>query len=207
MNLTVTDLGCMRGEALILSQVSFGVKPGRALILRGPNGSGKTTLLRSLVGLSPRQTGHVSAPTEMMTYAAHSDGIKSQMSVEENLWFWARVFGTRSIDAAVEHFSLEPLLTRHAHHLSAGQKRRLGLSRLLLTGRPIWMLDEPTVSLDVENVKVFAAMVEAHLAKGGIAVIATHIDLGLKNADVLDVAQFRPQPDQHANPFLDEGFL
>ncbi|NOX41289.1 MAG: heme ABC exporter ATP-binding protein CcmA [Alphaproteobacteria bacterium] len=206
MDLKVSDLGCRRGEDLILSGVSFGVKAGRALILRGPNGSGKTTLLRNLVGLSRRPSGAVNASTDLMAYAAHADGIKSQLTVEENLRFWAQVFGTNDIDAAVEHFSLEPLLRRHAQHLSAGQKRRLGLSRLLLTGRPIWMLDEPTVSLDVENVKIFAEMIENHLATGGIAVIATHVDLGLKNADILEISQFRPRHDEQQNPFLDGAF-
>ncbi len=206
MDLEVTDLECRRGEDLILSGVSFGVKAGRALILRGPNGSGKTTLLRNLVGLSRRETGTVSASSDLMAYAAHADGIKSQLTVEENLKFWAEVFGTTSIEAAVAHFSLAPLLRRHAQHLSAGQKRRLGLSRLLLCGRPVWILDEPTVSLDVENVKIFAEMIESHLATGGIAVIATHIDLGLKNANILEVSQFRPRHDTQQNPFLDGSF-
>ena len=191
MRIDVENLSCRRGDAIVLAGVTFSVEPGAALVLRGPNGSGKTTLLRTLAGLTPPVAGKISFPPEAVAYAAHHDGIKAQMSVAENLAFWAGIFGTGQADAAMAAFNLEGLAARKAHHLSAGQKRRLGLARLLVSGRPIWLLDEPTVSLDADHVALFAGMVRAHLAAGGTAVIATHIDLGLDPVDRLDISAFR----------------
>lgn len=206
MEFCVDDLGCRRGEVEILSGVSFRLAPGQALVLRGPNGSGKTTLLRTLAGLAPAVRGRVVAPPESIAYAGHLDGLKAQLTVAENLAFWAAVFaGGRAaggIDAALDSFSLRALSDRQAQHLSAGQKRRLGLSRLLVTGRMIWLLDEPTVSLDAASVAVFAGMVETHLAAGGMAVMATHIDLGLAGARNFDVTPFRAIQAAGTNPFL-----
>ena len=108
----------------------------------------------------------------------------------ENLSFWADVFGAGAIAPAIDAFDLEALADRPAGNLSAGQKRRLSLARLLVTGRPIWCLDEPTVSLDTDNVARFGRAVGAHLAAGGLAIIATHIDLGLPHAQSLDIAPF-----------------
>lgn len=206
MKFEVEDLGCRRGDLRVLSGVNFSLSPGEALILRGPNGSGKTTLLRTLAGLTPPLAGTVKAPDDSIAYAGHADGIKGQLTVAENLQFWADVFGQKSIEPALDTFALHPLATRPAQHLSAGQKRRLGLSRLLVTGRPIWLFDEPTVSLDAENVAIFVRMVENHLIAGGIAVLATHIELGLKTARTLDIAQFKARDDDQDNPFLSEDF-
>ena len=122
----------------------------------------------------------------------------------ENLEFWAGLFGFPSIDEALTEFDLTGLKNRQAQALSAGQKRRLGLARLLVTGRAVWALDEPTVSLDQSAVRQFGAVVNKHLERGGAALIATHIELGL-NAETLDVSQFRP-----TKPLTDafgEGFL
>jgi heme exporter protein A len=125
--------------------------------------------------------------------------------VRENLAFWASVYGTGAVDAALEGMNLRALADRRAANLSAGQTRRLGLARLLVTGRPIWVLDEPTVSLDVASVALFAGVVRAHLAAGGAALIATHIDLGLDEAEVLDLAPFRATTVAAARG-LDDGF-
>lgn len=203
MILRVTDLACARGPAQILAGVTFAVAPGQALILRGPNGSGKTTLLRTLAGLTPPLAGRIEADPDAIAYAAHADGLKAQLSVAENLAFWAGVFGTRDITAAVAAFHLGPLLDRRAGEMSAGQKRRLSLARLLVTGRPIWCLDEPTVSLDAENVARFAAAVTAHLGRGGAAIIATHIDLGLPQAQTLDIAPFVAKRIRTDDPFAE----
>ncbi|RKF13979.1 heme ABC exporter ATP-binding protein CcmA [Roseovarius spongiae] len=204
MTLKVTDLCIARGGIPVLTGVNFTLAPGAALILRGPNGSGKTTLLRTLAGLQPPLGGRIEAPPESLVYAGHADGIKQVLSVAENLTFWARVFGRRDIDAALAAFELAPLADRAAGTLSAGQKRRLGLARLLVTGRPVWLLDEPTVSLDAHATALFAAAVRAHLAEGGSALIATHIDLGLAEAAALDVAPLRaraPAPDDFDGVF------
>jgi heme exporter protein A len=211
MSLSVHSLSCARGGIQVLTGVGFSVAPGEALILRGPNGAGKTTLLRTLAGLTPPLEGRIDAPDDAIAYAGHSDGLKAQLSVAENLRFWAGVFAATGIDAAVDAFDLGELLDRRAGNLSAGQKRRLSLARLLVTGRPVWCLDEPTVSLDVDNVARFARAVETHLSNGGSAIIATHIDLGLPTARSLDISPFtrrnQPVTADEADPFLSEGAL
>jgi len=191
MELSVIDLTVARGGIPVLSGVGFTLAPGRALVLRGPNGIGKTTLLRTVAGLQPPLAGKVSLPGEEIAYAAHADGLKSMLTVAENLTFWARIFGTGDIAPALQAMDLADLRNRPAHSLSAGQKRRLGLARLLLTGRRFWLLDEPTVSLDAASVAQFAGVVRSHLAQGGAALMATHIDLGLTEAEVLDLTPFR----------------
>lgn len=204
MTLTVTDLAVARGGVPLMAGVTFAVRPGQALVLRGPNGSGKTTLLRTLAGLQPPLAGAIEGGGERIAYAAHADGLKAALSVAENLAFWASVFGQREIAPALAAFDLEPLAARRAGQLSAGQKRRLGLARLMVTGRDIWVLDEPTVSLDTASVARFAQAVQKHLDRGGMAVMATHIDLGFK-ADLLEVAQFHAAAAQLVQ--ADEVFL
>lgn len=203
MTLTVQDLAIARGGIPVLEGISFTLDAGEALILRGPNGVGKTTLLRTIAGLQPPIAGGVEGAEDRVAYAAHSDGIKPTLSVTENLTFWARVFGADSIDTALSAFDLDGLADRPGGSLSAGQKRRLGLARMLVTQRPIWIFDEPTVSLDTRAVTMFADAVRTHLAGGGSAIIATHIDLGL-DGRVLDVTPFKARP---RDIFSDEAFL
>lgn len=205
MILSVRGLAVARGGATVLEGVSFDLAAGQALILRGPNGAGKTTLLRTLAGLQPAVAGEVTVAPEGLAYGAHADGIKSVLTVAENLRFWAAVHGTRGIEAVLGAMDLTGLRDRQAAHLSAGQKRRLGLARLLVTARPVWLLDEPTVSLDVASVALFAGVVRGHLAAGGAALIATHVDLGLGEAGVLDVGAFRAVAAARAGAF-DEAF-
>ncbi|NOC82801.1 MULTISPECIES: heme ABC exporter ATP-binding protein CcmA [Ruegeria] len=204
MTLIVTDLSITRGGIPVLEHLSFQLPPGKALILRGPNGIGKTTLLRTLAGLQPPLKGQIQGAEDQIAYASHSDGLKPTLTVSENLTFWASVFGTNGIQTALDAFQLNELADRHAGNLSAGQKRRLGLARMLVTGRPIWMLDEPTVSLDRNAVQMFADAVRAHLGQGGSALIATHIDLGL-DGEVLDVGPNKAKPKPIDD--FDGGFL
>lgn len=204
MELTVTDLAVGRGGVPVLAGVSFGLGAGQALVLRGPNGSGKTTLLRTVAGLQPPLAGQVTGAEERIAYAAHADGLKAALTVAENLIFWASVFGRSEIAPALAAFDLEGLVDRRAGQLSAGQKRRLGLARLMVTGRDVWVLDEPTVSLDAASVALFADAVRGHLARGGSALMATHIDLGLE-AGTLDVSAFRAAAAQMDS--ADEAFL
>jgi heme exporter protein A len=191
MQVRLCNLAVARGGVTVLQGLDLALGAGQALILRGPNGSGKTTLLRTLAGLQPPAAGSVEVPPDSVAYAAHADGLKSVLTVAENLSFWARIHGTPDINPALVALDLVALQHRPAGELSAGQKRRLGLARLLVTGRPVWLLDEPTVSLDATSVALFAEVVRRHLAGGGIAIIATHVDLGLPEAGVLDLAPFR----------------
>lgn len=205
MRLMVLDLGVSRGGVPVLEGVNFSVEAGEALVLTGPNGSGKTTLLRTLAGLQPPHGGKIVVPdSEAITYAGHADGIKAVLSVRENLDFWARVHGGKDIAPALDGFDLQALADRPAGSLSAGQKRRLGLARLMVTGRPIWLLDEPTVSLDKASVELFAGAVRRHLEGGGIAVMASHIDMGL-DVRVVDVTPFRARA--QVTRTFDEAFL
>jgi heme exporter protein A len=196
MELNVHSLACARGGLTVLEGVSFRLAAGKALVLRGPNGIGKTTLLRTLAGLQPPVAGQIALPSDGLAYASHADGLKAVLTVTENLAFWAAIHGgaAAQVAMALEAMNLTALRDRRAAHLSAGQKRRLGLARLLVTGRPIWALDEPTVSLDAASVALFAGVVRRHLAAGGAALIATHVDLGLAEAVVLDLAPYRARP-------------
>ncbi len=188
--LTVTGLACARGGQAVLEGVSFVVPAGAALVLRGPNGVGKTTLLRTLAGLQPVLAGQVDGPIDQSAYASHADGVKSTLTVTENLGFWAAVYGQPLRDAVFADFDLKALRDRMAGTLSAGQKRRVGLARLAVIGRKMLFLDEPTVSLDAASGALFRGFLERHLAAGGAAVMATHIDLGII-APELDLTGFR----------------
>lgn len=205
MSLIAENLSVSRGGIAVLENVALALSPGRALILRGPNGSGKTTLLRTLAGLQPPLRGRIDADEAALVYAGHADGIKGALSVRENLAFWAAIFGGGDVEAALSAYALAPLADRPAAALSAGQKRRLGLARLIVARRSVWLLDEPTVSLDTDATAMFVAVMRGHLANGGSAIIATHIALGLDEADVLDVAQFKASA--AALDAFDEAFL
>ena len=194
IRLAARDLAVARGGLRAVEGLSFDLSAGQALVLRGPNGIGKTTVLRSLAGLQPAVAGTITAAPESLAYAGHADGLKSALSVSENLHFWADVFGGPGIDTALDRMNLRDLAARPAHALSAGQKRRLGLARLLVTGRSVWLLDEPTVSLDAASVALFAGVLRDHLAQGGAALIATHIDLGRPEAEILDLTPSRAGP-------------
>jgi heme exporter protein A len=187
MSLTVTALSCTRSGRPVLDDLSFDLGDGEARVLRGPNGAGKSTLLRVIAGLIPPTAGRIAldgtpfdadAASEAVSYAGHLDAIKPQLTVAENLRFWSGLFGG-DVAAAMAAFELGALADRPAHACSAGQKRRLGLARLMLAPRRLWLLDEPTVSLDAAATARFCAAVRTHCAAGGMALIATHVELDL----------------------------
>lgn len=213
MGLTVEDLACSRSGRPVLAGVSLALSDGETLMLRGPNGAGKSTLLRALAGLLPFTSGRVTldghdlaadpdAVTERLAYAGHLDAIKLQLTVAENLAFWAGLFGgtTTSALAALAALDLTALADRPAQLLSAGQRRRLGLARLLLAPRRLWLLDEPTVALDATAVARLAQAIRAHAHAGGMAIVATHIDLPLGPTRMLRLDPLATAPT--ADPFL-----
>ncbi|RMF36525.1 MAG: heme ABC exporter ATP-binding protein CcmA [Alphaproteobacteria bacterium] len=206
MRLEVEDLTVHRGGRLVIAGLGFAVDRGEALILRGPNGVGKSTLLRALAGLAPPSGGRITLTPDLaledhVALTGHLDAIKLQMSVAENLRFWAGLHGGDA-DAALIGAGLEALADRPAGFCSAGQKRRLGLARLLLAGRAIWLMDEPTVSLDREAEAWLTGQVRTHCAGGGMAVIATHVALDLPAARVLRMQRPEPQAAHGTDPFL-----
>lgn len=197
-------LACRRGGRLLFEQLDFRLEGGAALLVRGPNGSGKTSLLRLLAGLSVPAAGRIfwnGAPVSRsgselaadVHYAAHALALKPAFSAHDNLAFWCAYQGgdRARISQALQALDLEGLADLPLGVLSAGQQRRVSLARLLLAARPLWLLDEPTTALDSENVGRIEALIAAHLDKGGMAVIATHLPLGLK-ADMLDLKAHAP---------------
>lgn len=190
--LTADDVAVFRGERLVFAELSFRVPAGGALVLAGPNGSGKSTLLRLLAGLVRPAAGRVlwnSADTfadlaghgRLVAYLGHQDAVKPGLTVTENLRFAAAVSG-RPVLAALEAVGLETLADLPARMLSAGQKRRLALSRLVLSSAPLWLLDEPTLGLDTGSIERFGTLLAEHRAAGGIIVAATHVPLPLPDA-------------------------
>jgi len=200
MLLDVSNLNCHRAEKLILSKVSVSVAAGECLILRGPNGSGKTTLLRHLAGLGKQ------AQTADIAFSGHLDAIKATLTVSENLNFWAGIYGYGDATQVMEGLGLTKLANRLAGDMSAGQKRRLGLARLLLTNAQVWLMDEPTVSLDADTTAVIVNAIKAHCKQGGGAIISTHIDLGIPKARVIDVTKFAARDEDTNDPFLQGAF-
>jgi heme exporter protein A len=209
VQLVAEDLIVERGGRCVIDGLSFAVAAGEALVLAGANGSGKTTLLRALAGFIRPVRGAVrlEGGDEELTLAeqahvvGHANAVKSSLTVVENTAFWGNYLGSgppgssaatgERLDAALRHFGLDDLADFPAAYLSAGQKRRLGLARLLIADRPLWLLDEPTVSLDTASSERLVAAVNAHTKSGGIAVIATHLPLALESVRTLQLAHQR----------------
>jgi heme exporter protein A len=201
MRLIAEALTSTRGGRSLFSGLSFAVEGGEALLLTGPNGAGKTTLIRILAGLLAPSAGAVRldggdaelSVGEQCHYVGHLNALKAGLTVEENAGFWCRYLragpmpAADRVETALAAFGLAELGDIPAAYLSAGQKRRLGLARLLLVERPLWLLDEPTVSLDQSAQELLAAAVGAHLAAGGLVVAATHVPLGFAAARELSL--------------------
>jgi len=190
MKLIVDKLSVLRGGRAILAGLSFAVEAGQCLLLIGPNGAGKTTLVRTLAGLIPPAAGSLrlqggepdATLGELSHYVGHLNAVKWNLTVAENAGFWAGFLGGgRQIAAALSAFGLSGLADIPAGYLSAGQKRRLALARLLLAPRPIWLLDEPAVSLDRDAQAALGVAVAAQLGAGGLVIAATHQPLGWPN--------------------------
>ena len=193
--LDVAGLAIGRGGRILCERQSFVLRSGEAMIVTGPNGAGKSTLLRSLAGLLAPIVGAVAVrgagveagdPAGLHAhYVGHADGMKSALSVRENLDFWAAMLGAGGGLAAQDALAavgLPHVADFPAGYLSAGQKRRIALARLLVAPRPLWLLDEPTTALDVAAQAQFADVMKQHMACGGAIMAATHAPLGLDGA-------------------------
>lgn len=183
-----------RGGACIIEDVSLVLEPGDAVLLRGPNGSGKTTLLRAFSGLLQPDAGEIAVFAcdgriiaeyeDALIYCGVANGTKNTLTVDENLRYWAALYGVSrtSAEAARAAFDLDQYAGRTAGALSTGLMRRLGLARLLIADRPIWLVDEPTAALDSASIVKLAGHFENHCARGGCVVVATHDDFELSGA-------------------------
>ena len=200
IGLAALKLSCQRGGRIIFRDLSFQLAPGEALLVTGPNGAGKTSLLRQIAGLLPLAGGELrlegaapdAALPELCHYVGHVNAVKASLSVGENLAFCADYLEDGGIPkSALASFGLTELSDLPAGLLSAGQKRRLALSRLFAAPRPIWLLDEPQSSLDAASVKLLNACIKDHLAAGGIALVASHTPLKTKFADKLALGKER----------------
>lgn len=202
-DLVADGLACRRGERLIFRGLSCVLPAGGALVLTGANGSGKSSLLRLLATLLTPAAGRVmwrGAPIAAdlagyrarLHYVGHLDAIKPAFGVRETLGFWAGMRGARQpqIDAALAAFGLDAIADWPCRWLSAGQRRRLALARLIVAPAPLWLLDEPTVSLDTDGEHRLVAAIEAHRRAGGRVAVATHQPMGLAGAGMLAVDEF-----------------
>ncbi len=210
MLLQAENLSIERGTRNVISGLSFAAKSREALLLVGPNGAGKTTLIRTIAGFITPSAGTIFVKgdstdrdvAELCHYVGHLTGIKANLTAEQNLVFWAEYLGESDsrpvadrVDEALSHFGLLQLADFPAGLLSAGQKRRLGLARLCVAHRPIWLLDEPTVSLDSASTELLAKLIRQHLEKDGLVIAATHLPLGLEQPSYLRLGPSPVAPD------------
>jgi heme exporter protein A len=194
MQLSGTDLVCIRGGREVFSGLAFSLRSGEALMVSGANGAGKSSLLRMIAGLIRAARGRIELAggaaertiAEQVHYLGHQDALKTSLTVAENLGFWVRYLGGgEAPDAALARVGLDALSDLPAAYLSAGQRRRLSIARLIAVERPIWLLDEPTSALDRAGQERLAELMRAHLAGGGLIVAAAHGPIGLDRAQEL----------------------
>jgi len=199
MRLLASELACIRGGRQVFHNLSFSLAAGTALVVTGPNGAGKSSLLRLVAGLVHPAAGRLALEGgnselsigEQAHYLGHQDALKTALSVQENLAFWVGFLGAGKVGAALAAVGLDALAALPGLYLSAGQRRRLSLARLVAVERPIWLLDEPTSALDVAAQGLLADLMRTHLTGGGLILAATHGPLGLEAAQELKLGATR----------------
>jgi heme exporter protein A len=192
VSLAAEKLACARGDRLVFENLDFKLEAGQALVVEGANGTGKTSLLRVIAGFLPTTQGSVVLATgtslisdgeergRQVGWLGHQDGLKPQLSVEEQLHFFACLYGADApIKTALDHVGLGRQKSFPCRYLSAGQKKRLGLARLMVTQRPLWLLDEPFAALDSAGRTLAGELMTAHCRQGGLLVVASHDPLGI----------------------------
>ncbi len=198
------DLSCHRGGRMVFAGLNFEVAPGAALVLRGANGSGKTTLMRLMAGLARPAAGALywggtaiddpEAHATHLRFIGHLDAIKPAQTVAENLAFWRALWSKSASGAAIvtamEALGIAHLADFPARHLSAGQRHRLALARVIAAPAPLWLLDEPGNALDETSLNALSKMIAAHRAEGGMVVVASHGAAFVENAQTLDLGEF-----------------
>lgn len=204
MRLTVDDLAARRSGRRIFSRLSFVLEPGEALMVTGRNGAGKSTLLALLAGrlkpdagtIAVTEVGEATLP-ECLHVVGHRDGLKSPLTAEENLAFARDLLGAARMSPgeALAELGLGHALKLPVAYLSAGQRRRVALARLLVCRRPLWLLDEPTAALDTASQAVLAGLMARHRAEGGLIIAATHQSLGLDDARELRIGETASAPE------------
>jgi heme exporter protein A len=192
MQLKADDLACNRGGREVFAGLNFSLSGGEALVVTGRNGAGKSSLLRMIAGLVHIAAGRLeleggepdASIAEQAHYVGHQDAVKPSLTVGENLKFWAQYLGASepATDPALQAVDLAPLANLPAAYLSAGQRRRLSIARLVAVPRPLWLLDEPTSALDVPSQNRLADLMRSHLAGDGLIVAAAHGPIGLERA-------------------------
>lgn len=198
------NLTCIRGDRIVFSGLGFSVETGGAVLLTGANGSGKTSLLRLMAGLGRPAEGTIRhngvdiaedpfSHRADIHYVAHYDAAKPALTVEENLAFWTALHGGGDIPSGLAAFDLGAMKSVPARFLSAGQKRRLALARLVAIKSSIWLLDEPSVALDRASLDNLRAQIARHRDEGGAVIASTHAELGLEDAANLDLTAFSHQ--------------
>ncbi len=209
LRLSVNNLVCDRGERRIFEGVSFTLMPGEALIITGRNGAGKSSLLEILAGRLHPVGGTIALEgagerslTECLHYVGHRDALKSALTAQENLEFAQQFLGNTDLPPldALEAVGLAHAARLPVGYLSAGQRHRVALARLLVAHRPLWLLDEPTSALDTASQDTLRDLLEEHRERGGMIAATTHSPLFLKDAKEIRIERTRTPP-----PFAGEG--
>ena len=196
VSLEIKNLSLQRGDRLLVRNLNLTAKAGEALELRGANGSGKTTILRAIAGLHKPKSGTIGFQgasefenSDYIGILSHLDAIKPNEKIGRQLEFWAEIFcgSNAQISFIAEKLKIKHLLGLMGSSLSAGQKRRVAIARIILTQRPIWLLDEPAAPLDADGRNILGSILQQHLDGGGIIIAAVHDPLPLKNAKILQI--------------------